>query len=189
MQPYSLKTQFMSRYDLEHFNPPANAVLISISDNEDDKAQVNKALWSDVSFHTFIDAGYDEETISYGLDYDRVFSDYITPEKANALRADIERMLSTKPALFVINCQAGRSRSAAVAKYLHERYSAEISQDTPDANQTVLRLLRSDPRLLASIQAARSGELDAQSNVEEREKPRNLISRLLEFIGVDTRNG
>lgn len=183
----NIKTVFMSRYDLERYTPQANAVLISISDNELDKAIVDKSLWALVSFHTFIDAGYDEENIqSFGKDADRIYADYITPQKAESLRTDIATMIKMQPPLIVVNCQAGRSRSAAVAQFLKDRYQVEIDQDTPDANQTVLRLLHGDYHLLSAIEAARDGKYD--EGFEEPAPPaRSLFRGFLDLLGISQR--
>lgn len=187
MQHHPFQALFMSRYDIEHFTPPPRAALISIADNENDKAKIDPSKWSGVYYHFFIDAGYDEESLSFGQDFDQVYADYITPEKAQALRQDIEKALGTGPDLVVINCHAGRSRSAAVAQYLSERYGAKLTQETNEANQTVFRLLRFDRSLLDAIESSRNDKNLGQNPVQdEQPAPTGFIVRLLNLFGVDT---
>lgn len=183
-----LHVQFMSRADVESFTPPPNAMLISISDTPDDKAHIQPAMWRQVGMYHFVDGGYDEEAIAtFGSDFDRIYgADYFTPEKADTMRADIDRMVGLMPQLLVVNCQAGRSRSAAVAQYISERYGAIIAQETPEANQTVLRLLRLDSSLNRAIQEARAGKFENDSPDGDEFRPkRGFVSRLLELFGIE----
>lgn len=183
-----LHVQFMSRADVESFTPPPNAMLISISDTPDDKAHIQPAMWRQVGMYHFVDGGYDEEAIAtFGSDFDRIYgADYFTPEKADTMRADIDHMVGSKPELLVVNCQAGRSRSAAVAQYISERYGATISQETPEANLTVLRLLRLDSSLNKAIQDARAGKLETLMLETDDPKPkRGFFSSILELFGIE----
>lgn len=187
-QAHPFQVLFMSRYDIEHFTPPPRSVLISIADNENDRAKIDHSKWDGVYFQSFIDAGYDEESLSFGQDFDKVYADYITPEKAQSLRHDIEDALSKRPDLVVINCLAGRSRSAAVAQYLKERYGAEVTQETGEANQTVFRLLRLDRDLMDAIEESRnSANVEAGEHRTEEPEPSGFIYKLLALFGVDTR--
>lgn len=187
-QAHPFQVQFMSRYDIEHFTPPPRSVLISIADNENDRAKIDLSSWDGVYFQSFIDAGYDEESLSFGQDFDKVYADYITPEKAQSLRHDIEDALMKRPDLVVINCHAGRSRSAAVAQYLKERYGADMTQDTSEANQTVFRLLRLDRGLMDAIEESRnSPTANLVDPTTEETEPTGFIYKLLALFGVDTR--
>ncbi|MGI0646895.1 hypothetical protein ACRCPS_17920 [Pseudomonas aeruginosa] len=179
-----MEVTFMSRLDLEDFTPPPGAMLIVLSDDLGDKPRIDPTQWAMITQHAFVDGGYDEETIAqFGSDYDRVYADYITPEKAEELRRVIMAMANARPPLIVASCQAGRSRSAAVAQYIKDHYGAALEKETPEANQTVLRLLRVDFALNNAIAEARSGSADA-TQTQEQEPQRGFLSKLLEFFGV-----
>lgn len=180
-----LTVAFMSRSEAEDYEPPAGSMLISISDDIDDKAAINPEKWARVSYQAFVDGGYDEETIAqFGSDFDHVYADYFTPEKASALRAVIAEMAGANPPLIAINCQAGRSRSAAVAEYIQGHYAAEMAQDTPEANETVLRLLKMDAALITAIDNARN-EATEQAHDTAPQNTKGFISKLLDFIGIE----
>ena len=79
----------------------------------------------------------------------------------------------------VVNCQAGRSRSAAVAKYISERHGYDLKQETPDANQTVLRLLRRDSLLCSTYR-------DVTSAGSSDQKADGAVRALLKLLGLWT---
>ncbi|WP_095158292.1 dual specificity protein phosphatase family protein [Pseudomonas sp. Irchel 3E13] len=142
--------QFISKLEVQRFIPTRPAHLLSISDGEDDQAIVNCECWESVEFHHFVDGDFDEEKIKmFGNQFEHLFRDYFLSRKADRLRASIERLVATG-ADIVVNCQAGRSRSAAVSLFINETYGYSLNQDTPGANQTVLRMLRRDSLLLAA---------------------------------------
>lgn len=106
------------------------------------------------SYHHFIDAGFDQETIAlYGSNFERTFRDYLLMPKAEEMRIRLDT-LAAKRVFEVINCQAGRSRSAAAAAYLRDRHGYHLEKPTPDANMCVLRMLSRDASLMAAYREA-----------------------------------
>ena len=145
--------QFMSRLDAQRYRPVCPAHLLSISDGEDDQAVVEASHWQSVEFHHFVDGDFDEEKMAmFGLKFEHFFRDYFLIPQADRLRESISRLAVTGLDI-VVNCQAGRSRSAAVSQFICETYGYSLSQETPDANQTVLRMLRRDRDLMVAYRA------------------------------------
>jgi hypothetical protein len=145
---------FLSKAEVEVMTPPPNAHLISISDGPGDQARIDHRRWHSVSYHYFLDAGYTEELIeACGPDFDTTFRSYLRPLAAEKLRDRID-WAAQRAKLIVVNCYAGRSRSAAVARYIHEAYGFALEQEPAEANLTVYRLLMQDPDLLAAYEAA-----------------------------------
>jgi hypothetical protein len=183
-----LKTKILTRYELEHFKPSPRSILLAISDSPNDRAHVDLSQWDKVYFHSFVDAGYDEESIAtFGRDFDRVYADYISPEKVSDLRSDLNLIMADSPELLVIESEGGKGRTQAIAQYLRDGFGSIVEQEIGEANQTVLRLLNNDISLLRVIASARSGELDEQNdlNFDAEETPTTLISKLLNFFGVE----
>lgn len=150
------KCTFMSRSDVASFKPKGLAHLISISDDHDDQVQLDEHRWASVSYHFFVDAGFDEEIIDLNGDQFEIhYSDYFLAPKARALRDRLQGLISAGHDI-VINCQAGRSRSAAVAMYLNRVHGYRLDKATPDANLCVYRMLAEDPSLLAAYSKATS---------------------------------
>ena len=150
------KCSFMSRSDVLSYQPEGLAHLISISDDHDDQVQLDERRWASVSYHFFVDAGFDEEIIDLNGDQFEVhYADYFLARKASALRDRLQGLISAGHDI-VINCQAGRSRSAAVAMYLNRVHGYELDKPTPDANLCVYRMLAQDPSLLAAYSRATS---------------------------------
>ena len=136
--------RFMGRRDVETHCPISPTHLVSISDGEDDQAQIVRSRWASISFEYFVDGEYDEtQMLMFGEKFPVSFQDYLLPPQAESIRSLVDRLASTGLDI-VVNCQAGRSRSAAVARYISDLHGYDLKQETPDANQTVLRLLRRD---------------------------------------------
>lgn len=176
----------LSRYDLEHFTPPQNSILVSISDTPDDLALVRSEQWQNVHYHTFIDSGYDEESVeNFGRDFDHIFADYITPDKASALIHDLELIVEAQPSLIVVESDGGNGRRLAVSRFLLSRFGCEFDQTDGEANITVLRLLNRDPVLLEAIVSARSGESEAQKELSPTPSEQGFLSKFLGLIGIE----
>ncbi|SFB63465.1 dual specificity protein phosphatase family protein [Azotobacter beijerinckii] len=145
---------FFSRRDAEAFIPAdANCHLISISDGPEDQARIDEDRWLSVSFHYFVDAGFDEEILEISGDtFEQQYRDYFLIEKAETLRRRIEA-IALRGENIVVNCQAGRSRSAAVARYISTRHGYQLDKATPDANLCVYRMLTKDKALMAAYAA------------------------------------
>lgn len=162
---------FLSRSEAEAYSPGPDCHLISISDGLEDQACIDEARWKSVSYHHFIDAGFDEEVIEiYGPDFERNYVDYLLSSKADVLRERI-REIADQGEYIAVNCHAGRSRSAAVALYLSKHHGYQLHKPTPDANQCVYRMLAKDVHLMAAYRAA--------STPAEPEAPkRSLLSAI-----------
>ncbi len=142
---------YMSRQDVEKFYPPHGAVLISISDDPQYQAHLKDTTWARVFFHHFLDGGYDEQLVAYsGHRFRDIYQSYLMPEGAAKLRHQIG-MVVDKTELIVVNCEYGRSRSAAVAKYISETHDFQLGQDASEANETVYKLLNNDRALMQAI--------------------------------------
>lgn len=173
------RVMFLGREDAEALSPSSAAHLLSISDSEEDQAQIDESRWASVSYHHFLDQGYDEELVdACGADFEAVYKSCFLPDDARAMRERIFALVEAGASLIVVNCQAGRSRSAAVARYIHERHNYELDQSAPDANLTVYRLLSQDPSLMLSCRMA----------IELSDQPPNRqswLAKLVRWFGFD----
>lgn len=166
---------FLSRGDAERFRPAAGSHLVSISDGPEDLAAIDETRWESVSYHHFIDAGFDEETIAlYGSNFERTFRDYLLMPKAEELRTRLNT-LAAQRAFVVINCQAGRSRSAAAAAYLRDQHGYRLEKPTPDANMCVIRMLFRDPLMMAAYR-------EATKQAEPAQAPRGFMSAIKSML-------
>jgi len=171
--------RFMGRRDVETHCPMAPTHLVSISDGEDDQAQIVQSRWASVAFEYFVDGEYDEtRMLMFGAKFPVSFQDYLLPPQADSVRSLVDRLASTGLDI-VVNCQAGRSRSAAVARYISERHGYDLKQETPDANQTVLRLLRRDSSLCSTYR-------DVTSPSSSDQKADGVVRALLKLLGLWT---
>lgn len=88
---------FLPRTDAERFRPVAGSHLVSISDGPEDPAAIDETHWESVSYHHFIDAGFDEETIAlYGSNFERTFRDYFLKPKAEVLRTRLDTLTALR---------------------------------------------------------------------------------------------
>ena len=173
--PTTPACDFLPRTAAEALTPPPGYHLVSISDDIDDQARIDESRWESVSYHHFVDAGFDEEVLQiYGTDFEQHYADYLLAHKADQLRARLSALVGER-ANIVINCQAGRSRSAAVAMYLHRHHGYRLQKPTPDANLCVYRMLAMDPQLIAAYQ---TGVTPSTSD-----RPLGLIARLKAILG------
>lgn len=149
---------FLPRTETEALTPLPGFHLVSISDDLEDQARVEESRWASVSYHYFVDAGFDEEVLGiYGSDFEKHYVDYFLWAKADDLRARLAELAGVRASL-IINCQAGRSRSAAVAMYMQRHHGYLLRRPTPDANLCVYRMLAMDRELMTAYQAATSKE-------------------------------
>ena len=165
--------RFMGRRDVETHCPISPTHLVSISDGEDDQAQIVRSRWASISFEYFVDGEYDEtQMLMFGEKFPVSFQDYLLPPQAESIRSLVDRLASTGLDI-VVNCQAGRSRSAAVARYISDLHGYDLKQETPDANQTVLRLLRRDLLLCSTYR-----EVTSPSPMNEPHERQDTVSPL-----------
>lgn len=167
---------YMSKEDVEAFSPPPGSALFSISDNQFERAEVDESKWDSVFFHYFIDGGYDEQLIEYsGKKFREDYQSYFMPETGEKIRKELDSVVG-KCSLIVVNCKYGRSRSAALAKYISDVYGYSREQDAEEANQTVYRMLHQDGVLMGAIR--RTEEVP-----EEKEKE-SLLEGVLHRLGL-----
>lgn len=166
---------FLPRSEVVSLTPPAGYHLVSISDDMDDQAMVDEGRWASVSYHFFVDAGFDEDVIEiYGSDFELHYADYFLAHKADELRKRLDDLAKGRQDI-VVNCQAGRSRSAAVAIYLNRHHGYALDKPTPDANLCVYRMLAKDPKLMAAYPPASEQEMeDTSSRTGGSMKPRTF---------------
>lgn len=149
---------FLPRTEAEALTPPPGYHLVSISDDIDDQARIDESRWESVSYHHFVDAGFDEEVLAiYGSDFEKHYVDYFLWAKAEDLRSRLSALAGARANL-IINCHAGRSRSAAVAMYMQRHHGYLLRRPTPDANLCVYRMLAMDRELMTAYQTATSKE-------------------------------
>ena len=119
------KIIFMGKRAIEELSPIDDAVVVSISDSGQDEAQLLPG-WKSVHRMHFVDGGYDEASLRFvGTNYKYIYASYFDRELAIELCDVIRRHIQTGVLTFIINCHAGRSRSAAVAKYIFDTYGFE----------------------------------------------------------------
>lgn len=116
------KSVFLSKHAIENLEPVVGAVVISISDSSQDEAKL-KPGWEKVHRFHFIDAGYDAKALRWvGANHKYIYASYFNRELAIKLSDVIEKTVNGGSNTFIVNCHAGQSRSAAVAKYLYDQY-------------------------------------------------------------------
>lgn len=174
------KVIYLPRAEVEQFVPPPRSHLISISDGETDRAQIDRSRWDSVSFHTFVDGGYDEGIVTAcGAHFLSTYASYFLPESAQAMRDRIAS-IADQADLIVVNCIYGRSRSAAVARYIHEMYGFKIDKAPLEANMTVYRLLIQDPSLLMACRQARVAGEASDAGGEDM----SIAGRISRWLGL-----
>ncbi|NWC84211.1 dual specificity protein phosphatase family protein [Pseudomonas putida] len=176
-----MQVSFLSRTSAGEATPDAGHHLISISDGTEDQAIIDESRWASVSYHYFIDAGFDEDTIflfGEGCEFETRFRDYFLEERAQALRKRIAAIVQKRQPI-VVNCQAGRSRSAAVARFISSHYGYHLEQPTPDANMCVYRMLAKDASLLSAYALA-----TAQKDEVHQDTETSFIGALKRLLGL-----
>ncbi len=174
------KVLFLPQADAQTLIPPPRSHLISISDGESDQAKIDRTRWESVSFHHFVDGGFDEGMITAcGADFQRIYASYFLPDNAIALRQRIFDIADSAD-MIVVNCMYGRSRSAAVARYISEFHGFKLDRPPLEANMTVYRLLAQDPGLLMACRQALAAA--AQKNVEGEDI--SLSGRISRWLGI-----
>lgn len=147
---------FASRSDAELLQPgqDSGVYLIAIADSPGNAINVDHGEWAGVSHHCFLDGEYDVEDItSLGSSFHSYFGDYFGIESADAIREAVDG-LDGRARHIVVACDAGQSRSAAVAWWIAKAHGYVIHQDTPDANETVMAILERERTLCHAIRQA-----------------------------------
>ncbi|MCG7952650.1 MAG: hypothetical protein N0E56_15740 [Candidatus Thiodiazotropha endolucinida] len=113
---------FLNKKTAEEMLPIENGAMISITDCRDDEADINDQ-WGHVYRFRFIDGSYNEDSLRFvGLNYKYIYSSYFDRAQAVEMNQVISNIVNDGINTIVVHCHAGRSRSAAVAKYISDRY-------------------------------------------------------------------
>ncbi len=124
--------------------PTAGHAMISIT--EPGRLANLARGWGRLLRIQFIDGTYDEEMIRANWNMRRLhFNGCVRQSHVTAIHtfldeADHDHTITS----LLVHCQAGQSRSAAIARYAAERYGVNLAQDSSRYNQTVYELLH-DP--------------------------------------------
>ncbi|EGQ7973607.1 hypothetical protein I7Z51_002531 [Vibrio parahaemolyticus] len=136
---------FMPVRDARKLVPDNSKALISIHDDgHDADTLVPKEGWGYYDHIGFDDAAYDEELISqYGADFWDYFGGCARNVHALKILLMFKR-IEESPYIteIIVHCDAGRSRSAAVAKFYAEKNNLELEGDTTYANSLIYTLLK-----------------------------------------------
>lgn len=108
----------------------------------------------------FLDSTYDEDEIQANWNMRRLhFAGCIREAHATEILQFLEEThKDPKISELLVHCWAGQSRSAAVARYAAERFTAKLDRDTSRYNKTVYELLKKPDcyeQLLATTEPAR----------------------------------
>ena len=129
-EPMIREVEFMSQARAEHFKPLAREGVISITGSGYPRAKLRKG-WTRVLKMVFDDVerpGYG--ATPFDMDHAEVILGWL-----DAVQDRVDRIF--------VHCHAGRSRSAAVAKFIAETYNLPGGVRVyEDGNQRVHRLLR-----------------------------------------------
>lgn len=136
---------FLPVRDARKLTPSPGTALISIHDDgEPIAAGVPTDGWGFFDSIGFDDAAYSKEQIEeYGEDFWNYFNG--CARKVHALRLlvmfkQIEELGFIDN--IIVHCDAGRSRSTAVAKFYAEKHGLELEGDTTYANSLIYQLLK-----------------------------------------------
>lgn len=142
---------FLSRQAVEnHLKAKKGMAIISITDTNTNLARLPKGVRSlrlsfeDISEESIgVPVGYFPDMLMAPLavTYDR----YALPDGYHAQKiVDFIRRKAASPDIhdIVVHCEAGISRSAAIAQFIADKYRAPIDQANPDTSCANARLLR-----------------------------------------------
>lgn len=138
---------FIPVREARELTPSRTTALISIHDDGVEVAQgVPTVGWGFFDHIGVDDAAYDEEQIKdYGEEFKDFFGGTCTKVHALKILVMIKRIRETQGIEKIIfQCDSGRSRSAAVAKYYSEKYGTELERNPEYANSLIYTLLN-DP--------------------------------------------
>lgn len=145
---------FIPLRDALKLTPQDDVAYISIHDvnceNKDSKIKAwgehYEKQWGMYFSFGFEDAAYDYELIKeFGKDFPKYYTDCLMPDEAlDIIEAIIA--ITTNPNIksIVVNCDSGRSRSAAVALFINTKYNIPLRRSVEYPNSLVTKLLN-DP--------------------------------------------
>ncbi len=182
---------FINKHQAEVLEPIAGAVLISVNDSRETESDLNPA-WEKVLRYYFIDGTYNEESLrSSGRNYKYIYSAYLDSDTAHMMRSEIAECIEQGTKIIIVHCHAGRSRSAAIAKYIHDTYGYNVGNDvghltsgctySPElfsqANILVYTLLQ-NPEYYSSV----IREIEDSQKVSTEENHPSIIQRLISVL-------
>lgn len=137
MNTVKRKVIFINKHQAEILDPPENSVIISVNDSRETESDL-KDGWSRALRYYFIDDTYNEDSLRFaGINYKYIYSAYFDADIAHTMRSDIAECIDKGTSIFIIHCHAGRSRSAAIAKYIHETYGFSAGNDVAQLHSPV----------------------------------------------------
>lgn len=147
---------FLSKREVSAVTPSPDIAVISIADLVLYKTNFNEG-WHSVQHSYFVDDDYTQELLdASGAE---AYEAYFNKDRSEVLRKHIQFLKQVGVKKIIVHCDAGKSRSAAVAIYISESLGIDlykngehIGRDDPlldDHNVMVLGLLE-NPRLFKS---------------------------------------
>jgi predicted protein tyrosine phosphatase len=122
------EVKFMSQWDAESLKGQDDTIVISIRDSGLVPARISKEF-RDVLFLEFDNTDVmSDRFIRFSLKPALVLMEFVSKHEGQATR-------------IVINCMSGKSRSAAVAKYLAKRYGITLTQSHEEYSDWVFHVL------------------------------------------------
>ncbi len=159
---------FMDEKQASSMDGDATTAIISITDPDLPEAQLSES-WANILRLSFNDAEYDHALIRT---YDRVADfreqhcDDPQPKHASAIHRFLESMDQQGVERLAVHCRYGRSRSAAVAKYVIESLGTTVEGGSLEEYNRTLYLLLQNPmtfeRVLQNMERA-----EASAQMEE----------------------
>jgi len=137
---------FLPKSKAEQIQPGPTDAMISICD-PGDEVQLASG-WEQLLTLSFLDMVYDDDLLErFGEAAPRVYAGYPQRRHAEAIRQFVDELNQQNINRLYVHCYHGRSRSAAVASWVANRYGAELERnDTHDANPLLQTLLNNPGR-------------------------------------------
>jgi predicted protein tyrosine phosphatase len=125
--PYS-EIDFMGQSDAQYLTGRDDTIVISIRDSHSEPARISKGF-KDVLFLEFDNTDVlSHRFIRFSLKPAQNLLDFVAKHEGQATR-------------IVVNCMMGESRSAAVARYLAQKYSVELTKSSEKYSDWVFHVL------------------------------------------------
>lgn len=147
---------FMGKDAASKLVPDENSAMISISDARGwGGASLEPDRFRHFMRSYFVDGTFSRATIEeFGPRFATQFDAYFGKAKALEIHAFMANCEDMSIETVYVHCDAGRSRSAAVAQWIHDVYGHKLEGDTSQANELVLLLLKSPGAFDNAIQEA-----------------------------------
>jgi hypothetical protein len=184
------KVYFVSRSIAELLFPIKDCALISISNSLSHPAQI-KPGWEHIKRVYFVDGSYTHSDIlTAGVNFKKDYASYINREIAIQIRQFIHEIIGAGINSIVVHCNAGESRSGAVAKYIAETYdfvpSNRINTDHPIKDWADL-FSKSNPTVFNLLKKPNYYD-NALEMVESRQQPksdslRSIVGKMKNLFG------